>query len=253
LPRPDHSARVYYLTLFSNHDQPLRGRVLATLLHPGSYLGIFLLMVLTGCGLPVPEEVFIIGAGVLSANGELRPEFAFAACLLGALVGDAAMYAIGYRYGHGFLRLHPKLSKFVGANREEYFERAVERHGFKVLLLARFMVGVRGPVYLAAGVVRMPFLKFLLWDLVCATLVVGAFFALAFFFGAEIADLLTDAEVGLTVIVVIVATVVVFVALRRHRRRLLEQVIVSAGETPTAEEIANESNDVDEVPKREAS
>jgi membrane protein DedA with SNARE-associated domain len=227
--------------------------VLATLLHPGSYLGIFLLMVLTGCGLPVPEEVFIIGAGVLSANGELRPEFAFAACLLGALVGDAAMYAIGYRFGHSLLNRHPKLSKLVGANREEYFERAVERHGFKVLLLARFMVGVRGPVYLAAGVVRMPFLRFLLWDLVCATLVVGAFFALAFFFGEEIADLLTDAEVGLTVIVLTVAAVIAFVALRRHRRRLLEQVIVTAGEAPTAAEVASESNDTDEVPKREAS
>ena len=34
------------------------------MLHPGSYCGIFALMVLTGCGLPVPEEVFIIGAGV---------------------------------------------------------------------------------------------------------------------------------------------------------------------------------------------
>jgi membrane protein DedA with SNARE-associated domain len=97
----------------------------------------------------------------------------------------------------------------------------------------------------------MPFLRFLLWDLVCATLVVGAFFALAFFFGEEIADLLTDAEVGLTVIVVIVATVVAFVALRRHRRRLLEQVIVSAGETPTTEEVNEKA--ADNIPQREAS
>lgn len=228
--------------------------MLATLLHPGSYLGIFLLMVLTGCGMPVPEEVFIVGAGVLSANGELRPEFAFAATLLGALVGDAVMYGIGYRFGHGLLHRHPKLSKLVGANREEYFERAVERHGFKVLLMARFMVGVRGPVYLAAGVVRMPFLKFMLWDLVCATLVVGLFFGLAFFFGEEIVDLITDAELGFTIIVLTGAAVVVaFLALRRHRRRLIEQVIVTAGEAPTAEEMAEEAAEQDEEPKREAS
>ena len=226
--------------------------MLATLLHPGSYFGIFLLMVLTGCGLPVPEEVFIIGAGVLSANGELRPEFAFPAALLGALVGDAAMYGIGYRFGR-LLHRYPKLSKLFGADREEYFERAVERHGFKVLLLARFMVGVRGPVYLAAGVVRMPFLKFLLWDLVCATLVVGAFFSLAFFFGEEIADLLTDAEVGLTVIVITLAAAVAFVALRRHRRRLLEQVIVTAGEAPTAAEVKADAVTEIETPQREAS
>src|SRR5690606_9726230 len=101
------------------------GRVFASLLHPGSYFGIFVLMVLTGCGLPVPEEVFIIGAGVLSGQGDLRPALAFAACLLGALVGDAAMYGIGRRFGHKLLHVHPTFAKFVGAEREERFERAV--------------------------------------------------------------------------------------------------------------------------------
>jgi membrane protein DedA with SNARE-associated domain len=228
--------------------------VLDTLLHSGGYLGIFICMVLTGCGMPVPEEVFIIGSGILAANGELRPELAFVACLLGALVGDAAMYGIGHRYGHSLLNRHPMFSKLLGAQREEYFERAVQRHGFKVLLLARFMVGVRGPVYLAAGVVRMPFLKFLLWDLVCATLVVGAFFSLAFFFGEEIADLLIKTERGLTVIVLTgIAVTVAFVALRRYRRRLLEQVIVNAGEAPTAEEVELAEAQSVEAEKREAS
>jgi membrane protein DedA with SNARE-associated domain len=214
------------------------GRVLASLLHPGSYFGIFVLMVLTGCGLPVPEEVFIIGAGVLSAQGELKTELAFAACLAGALVGDAVMYAIGRRFGHNLIWVHPKFAKFVGAEREEYFERALMRHGFKVLLLARFMVGVRGPVYLAAGVVRMPFLKFLVWDLICATLVVGAFYSLAYAYGDEIARLLRDAEVVFTLIVVAVVVVIAFVALRRQRRRLLEQVIETVEAEPTAAEKA---------------
>ena len=210
----------------------------ALLLHPGSYLGIFVLMVLTGCGLPVPEEVFIIGAGILSAQGDLRPEIAFASCLLGALVGDAAMYSIGRRFGHNLIYLHPKFARFVGAEREEYFERAILRHGFKVLLLARFMIGVRGPVYLAAGVVRMPFLRFLAWDLVCATLVVGAFFSLSYNFGDDIARLLRDAEVMLTVVVLAVLAVVAFIALRRHRRQLLEKVIEKVEAEPTAEEKA---------------
>jgi len=212
--------------------------VFASLLHPGSYLGIFALMVLTGCGLPVPEEVFIIGAGILSAQGDLRPEIAFAACLLGALVGDAAMYSIGRRFGHNLIYLHPKFARFVGAEREEYFERAIMRHGFKVLLLARFMVGVRGPVYLAAGVVRMPFLRFLAWDLVCASLVVGAFFSLSYNFGDDIARLLRDAEVMLTVVVIAVLGVVAFISLRRHRRQLLEKVIEKVEAEPTAEEKA---------------
>ena len=208
----------------------------ASLLHPSSYLGICALMILTGCGLPIPEEVFIIGAGVLSAQGDLRPELAFAACLIGAIVGDAAMYSIGRRFGHNLVRVHPKLARFVGAEREEYFERAIERHGFKVLLLARFMVGVRGPVYLAAGVVRTPFLKFLIWDLIAAPLVVGAFFTLAYAYGDEIAALLRDAEVALTLAVLAAIAVAAFIAFRRQRRRLAEKVIEHVGEEPTAEE-----------------
>jgi membrane protein DedA with SNARE-associated domain len=220
-----------------HHFQPRHeGCVFASLLHPGSYLGVFALMVLTGCGLPVPEEVFIIGAGVLSAQGDLRPEVAFFACWLGALVGDALMYSIGRRFGHNLLWVHPKFARFVGADREEYFERAIERHGFKVLLLARFMVGVRGPVYLAAGVVRLPFLRFLLWDLVAATLVVGAFFSLSYAFGDEIARLLRDAEVLLTVSILAAIVVAAFILLRRQRRQLLERVIEKVEAEPTAEE-----------------
>jgi membrane protein DedA with SNARE-associated domain len=213
--------------------------VFASLLHPGSYLGIFALMVLTGCGLPVPEEVFIIGAGILSAQGDLRPEIAFSACLLGALVGDAVMYAIGRRFGHNLIWVHPKFAKFVGADREEYFERAIERHGFKVLMLARFMVGVRGPVYLAAGVVRLPFLRFLLWDLIAATLVVAAFFSLSYSFGDDIARLLRDAEVLLTISVLAVVAVTAFMLLRQQRRQLLEKVIEKVEAEPTADEKAS--------------
>ncbi|RIK88608.1 MAG: hypothetical protein DCC67_00260 [Planctomycetota bacterium] len=207
----------------------------ATLLHPGSYFGIFALMVLTGCGLPAPEEVFIIGAGVLSASGDLQPQWAFTACLAGALLGDAVMYGIGRRFGHNLLRVHPYFAKIVGAEREERFERAVLRHGFKVLLLARFMVGVRGPVYLAAGVVRMPFGRFVLWDLFCASLVVSLFFGLAYAVGDDIARLLKDAEILLTVAVL--AVIVVITALRfRRRKPLLEKVIETVEAMPTAEE-----------------
>jgi len=173
--------------------------------------------------MPIPEEVAIIFAGVVSSQGHLEPKFAIAACLFGALLGDSIMYAIGYHFGHGLMAKHPKLGKFVGAQREQDFEKAILRHGFKVMLLARFMVGVRGPVYLAAGVMRMPFRVFLLWDLVCATLVVGAFFGLSYFYGNQITELLRDAEVLFTLIVAAAAVVGAGWWMRKQRRRLLQE------------------------------
>lgn len=206
------------------------------ILHPGGYLGLFAFMILTGCGLPLPEEVAIVTAGVLSAEGQLHPLEAFLACLLGALIGDAVMYSIGRRFGHSLLSVHPKFAKLLHAERAEELERAIERHGFKVLLIARFMIGVRGPVYLSAGIVRMPFRRFMLWDLVCATLVVGAFFGISYYFGRDIARLLRDAEILYTIVVVGVVGVVAYIALRRYRARIAEQVLRKVEDMPTAEE-----------------
>ena len=195
------------------------------LLLNGSYFGIILFLVLTGCGLPIPEEVPIILAGVLSSQGRMEPELAFAACLFGALLGDTVMYYIGYHFGHGLLAEHPKLGKFVGADREEQFEHAILRHGFKVMLLARFMVGVRGPVYLAAGTVRMPYRRFILWDLICATLVVSTFFGLSYFYGEHITQLVRDAEVTFTLIVFLIALSVGLWWMRRRRHHALGEAI----------------------------
>jgi membrane protein DedA with SNARE-associated domain len=199
--------------------------VLASLFNPQGYLSILVLMILTGCGLPVPEEVFIISAGVLSAVGRLDPTWAFAATLTGALVGDAVMYAIGYRFGHSLLARHPRFGKIVGAQREAEYEEAIQRHGFKVLLLSRFMVGVRGPVYLAAGILRMPFARFFAWDLVCATLVVSVFFGLSYRFGRPIAEFVSDAEWTFTLIVLAIVLTVALFALRRHRRHLMQRAL----------------------------
>jgi membrane protein DedA with SNARE-associated domain len=194
---------------------------------------------------PLPEEVAIVFAGVRSAQGQMFTGGAFAACLFGALIGDAAMYGIGRRFGHSLVRRHPKLAWLVHADREEHFEQAIRRHGFKVLLLARFMVGVRGPVYLAAGVVRMPFRRFLMWDLICATLVVAMFFAISFGLGAyfdgdTVGRLVHDTEWTITVIAaVLILGGAAFFALRRHRRRLLEKVLQD--EATTAATIADHS------------
>ena len=218
------------------------------LLENGSYLGIIIFLVLTGCGLPIPEEVPIVLAGVFSAQGRLEPEWAFAACLFGALLGDSVMYSIGYHFGHGLLAKHPKLGKFVGAQREEQFEQAIQRHGFKVMLLARFMVGVRGPVYLAAGVVRMPFRRFVFWDLSCATLVVSTFFGLSYLYGEEITKLLLDAEKTLSLVVLGIALAVWLWWMRRHRIGLLDKAInFRAEEGPLAASGADASKDEAQV------
>lgn len=201
--------------------------MVALLFHPSSYLGIVVFLVLTGCGMPVPEEVAIVLAGVLSAQGHLLVGPALAACLIGAVLGDSILYAIGYRWGHGLLAYHPRLAKLLGAEREKRFEQAIEQHAFKVMFFARFLVGIRGPVYLATGVVRLPFRIFLLYDLICATLVVGLFFGLAYLFGDEVADWIRDAELTVTLGVLLVLLIAGGILYYRHRATIYRAIFDS--------------------------
>ncbi len=172
-------------------------------LEHGSYLGIFLVLVLTGCGLPLPEEVPIIAAGVAASLGKLNPWMALASCLAGALCGDSMLYLIGYQFGRNLVKAHPRLAHLLHAEREAKMEAYIKRYGLSVLFVARFLVVIRAPVYLSIGIVRHPFRRFLLFDAFCATAVVGVFFGLSYAFGDRVAGWIRKGEGVFTVLVVL--------------------------------------------------
>lgn len=186
------------------------------------YLGIIVVLALTGVGLPVPEELPVVIAGVMSAQGSLDPWLALAACILGAITGDSLMYLLGRFFGHSFLYEHPRFAHLLHAERERQIERMIRKHGLKVFFLARFLVGVRSPIYLSAGILRVPFRKFLLADLFCATTVVGTFFGLSYAFADHIVgwfDMLRNFEITLTVVVLLGVGGAALYYWRRHKRK----------------------------------
>lgn len=202
-----------------------------------AYVGIAVFLMLTGAGLPVPEEVFIIAAGVASSHyQELNPWLALSACLFGALAGDCIMYWIGYHFGRSVVREHAWWARFVKPEREAQVERMINKHGLKVFFLARFLVGLRSPVYLSAGILRVPFRRFVMIDLFCATVVIGLFFSLSYRYGTAITGWIRGAEVGLWVIVVLVLIGVgVYYYYWRRRGRKQAQLGPKPGESPPPE------------------
>lgn len=187
-----------------------------------SYGVIVLVLVITGSGIPVPEEVVVILAAVASRADQLEPWAAFAACVVGSLGGDCLMYFIGYHFGHGVLRDHPLISRHLTTEREQRIERMISQYGFRVYFLARFLVGIRSPVFLTAGILRVPFRRFLLVDLVSATAVISLFFGLGYYFAENIMSWLKwirRAEVALSIAVAVgVAALVVYIWRRRKNR-----------------------------------
>jgi membrane protein DedA with SNARE-associated domain len=207
--------------------------MLASLLHPSSYLGFFLFIAATGCGLPIPEEAAVVVAGVLSSQNQLDWRIAFAVCLAGAVVGDSFMYAIGYRWGHGIFTSHPRFAKLFASENEQQFQKAVEAHALKVMLLARFLVGVRAPVYVMTGVVRLPFRRFLIYDIISASLVVGVVFGLSYLFGEQVTDWVKHAEARATIVVLLIVIAVAGLLYYRNREQVMN--FVFGRETPKTE------------------
>src|SRR3954465_14671876 len=195
------------------------------ILHPTGYLTFFIFIALTGCGMPIPEEAAIVVAGVLSSQGQLQwPWLAFAACLAGAIVGDSFMYGIGHRWGHGIFTQHPRFAKLFASDNEQQFQRAVENHALKVMLLARFLVGIRAPVYVMTGVVRLPFRLFLIYDVISASLVVAVVFGLSYIFGEKVTVWVRHAEIRATIVFALVIIAAVAILYYRHREYVMELV-----------------------------
>jgi membrane protein DedA with SNARE-associated domain len=149
------------------------------------YIGFFLVLVLGGLGLPVPEEVPIILAAVLSRQETIWWPFAYGSCLLGVLVGDFVVYFLGYFYGEKVLSL-PLTRKFLTKPRETQIKGYFHRHGIKILILGRFAVGFRTAAYLTAGILKLPALKLFLTDLCAATFSTTLMFGVGYIFARQI-------------------------------------------------------------------
>lgn len=201
----------------------------------GSYGVLILLLVLTGAGMPMPEEVPIIYAGVAASVGKLNVWGALASCFVGALVGDCVLFSIGYHFGHGLAMKHPWMANFLHADREARVENWIKHHGLKVLFVARFLVFLRAPVYLAVGVLRMPLRQFVLVDMVCAASVVGSFFGLSYLYGEQIYRWIRGFELSLTLIVVACVAAAALWTFYKSRSRMTKTDEAAEHQEPAAE------------------
>jgi membrane protein DedA with SNARE-associated domain len=165
---------------------PARGaRLTEQLIGKLGYLGIALVLILGGLGLPIPEEAPIIVAAILTRNGTLAGPLAFASCLGGVLLGDLVVYLLGFVYGERVLSL-PVTRRFLTRQREAQIKGYFHRHGFKILVSGRFVPGFRSAAYLTAGILKLPVVKLLATDVIAATLTTSLMFGLGYAFAHQI-------------------------------------------------------------------
>jgi membrane protein DedA with SNARE-associated domain len=123
----------------------------------------------------------VILAAILSRKGTMWWPAAVSSCLFGVLLGDFVVYGLGYFYGEKVLAFR-LTRKFLTKPREAQIKGYFHRHGIKILIAGRFVVGFRTAAYLTAGILRLPPLRMLLADVFAASLTTSLVFGLGYWF-----------------------------------------------------------------------
>ena len=186
-----------------------------------SYPGLLLVLLLGSLGVPIPEEASIVAAGVLSYEGVMRWWLALPTCIVGIFAGDIVLYHVGRRYGEAALERWP-FRRLLGPARLQQVKTAYRRRGATIVFLARHVVGLRAAAFIGAGVVRLPFWKFLLADGIAIGYGVPLNFTLAFLFTRHLHAIMAEVhriELWIALAALVIGGIYLYVTLRRRSRR----------------------------------
>jgi membrane protein DedA with SNARE-associated domain len=187
-----------------------------------TYIGVFAALLLGSLGVPIPEEMPIIAAAVLSHEGIVRWWLALPLCLVGVLSGDMVLYWVGWHWGQQVLNWR-MVRRVLSPAREQWLKAAYRRHAVKTVVTARHVMGLRAAAFLMAGIARVPFWKFVVADAGAATLGVPLVFGLAYFFTDQIKAIMADvhrAERWLGLAVLLALAAILAVGVWRLNRRV---------------------------------
>lgn len=117
------------------------------------YIAVFGVLLLCGFGLPIPEDISLVAGGIISGMGYTDVHLMTLIAMTGVLIGDSTVYNLGRLFGERFLRLR-LVARILTPTRYNTVLRRFERHGRWVIFAARFMPGLRTPIFATAGITR---------------------------------------------------------------------------------------------------
>ena len=167
-------------------------------------------------GFVFPGETALVLGGVAASQGRLSLPLAIGLAVVGAIAGDAVGYGIGRRFGPTLQR--SRLGQVVGQPRWTATEQFLRRRGGPAVFLGRFTALLRALVPSAAGMARLPYRTFAIWNALGGTVWATTFVLVGYLAGesyTKIEHYLGRGALVLTGLIVVVLVVVHFV----HKRR----------------------------------
>lgn len=147
------------------------------------YWAVGAALLLENAGIPVPGESILLMSSFLAfSERDLQLSWIIVVGAIAATIGDNLGFAIGYHGGRPILDRYQSLFR-IRTSTLNRGEQVFARYGAMTVFFARFVFGMRiiaGPM---AGVLRMPWKKFMVWNFLGATLWVSVISSAGYLFG----------------------------------------------------------------------
>jgi membrane protein DedA with SNARE-associated domain len=186
------------------------------LLNAGGWAYLVIFVVIFSVGIPfvgvfVPAQLFLLGAGFLAQLGELGLVRVLVAAFVASFLGDLLAYSLGRRYGvHVFDRLPSALHRHVAT-----LQRSLAVHLGKSMVAGRWLGGARALTAPLAGSARVPWRRFLGWNVAASAIWSVGVVALGYFFAAGFARI--QGRVGQGALVLVLVAIAVYLGVQRYR------------------------------------
>ncbi|MBM7116353.1 VTT domain-containing protein [Archangium primigenium] len=197
-----------------------------------AYAAVFGILVACGLGVPLPEDISLILGGFLAHKGAADLSLMMAIGFGGILVGDSLIFLAGRRLGAQVGRSPTGFfAKIVTPEKRAKVEALFGLHGQKIVMIARFLPGVRAVTYFTAGSAGMSYARFIFWDGLAALLSAPFFVWLGFYFGDKLDYAIGKMKEGQIVVFGALAVVGLAVFLWRKRAASQREAALKTGVT----------------------
>jgi membrane protein DedA with SNARE-associated domain len=181
------------------------------------YVGVAGLLFLEDFGVLVPGETVLIASAFYAGLGELNIFLVALAGFIGAILGDNVGFAIGKYGGHPLVEKYGKYI-FLTPERIGKAEAFFRRNGGKVIVVARFIDGLRQANGIIAGLTEMGWSKFVTFNAIGAILWVSTWSAVGYFGGDHIQSFLHYELYFTLVALALLAGYVVYRVMKKKRK-----------------------------------
>ncbi len=187
------------------------------------YLCVFAVLIAASLGVPIPEDIPLLTGGYLCHIGLANILAMIAVGMVGVLSGDFILYSMGRLWGHNIVK-HRFVRRLIRPARLLMAERLFNQHGVKIIFAGRFLPGLRPMIFVASGVLKVPFWKFASVNGLAACISVPLLIVLGKVFGHNLNQLKSDVQSVIHLVasgILIVGLIAGGIYLLRRQKRMM--------------------------------